>query len=151
MGSATSFYNAPLENFVSSFNFHIEPKWFDTYPPEMFVFTKNKAAIVDWGLSIYKVYFYFDTVENISLYVGVGNISMFVGYNAEKNKFGAFADVNVLSVGYQGLYVDASIAVVGVGVIFGWLDGEIRFKYDPPGWFGFDVSINIREIISDIF
>ena len=94
---------------------------------------------------------YFDEAEIYLLYASVGNVSAFAGYNIEKGKFGVFADANVLSAGYDGRYIDAGISVIGVGCIIGWEDKKLRFKVDPPGWFGFDFSIDFGQIIKDIF
>lgn len=123
----------------------------DTDWPSFLVFSNQKGALVDWGLSIYKGSLYFDIAENHSLYMGIGNVSAFIGYNVEKNKYGAFADVNVLSIGYDGIYIDAGVSVVGVGVILGWEGTKFRFKIDPPGWFGFELSIDFGQILKDIF
>lgn len=130
---------------------HWKNEWFATDWPSFLVFSKTKGALLDWGLSIYKGSLYFDEAENHSIYIGVGNISAFVGYNVEEDKYGVFADANVLSVGYDGRYIDAGISVVGVGFILGWEDKKFRFKIDPPGWFGFDISIDFGQIIKDIF
>ena len=51
----------------------------------------------------------------------------------------------------HSIYIDADISVVGVGFILGWEDKNFRFKIDPPGWFGFDISIDFGQIIKDIF
>lgn len=130
---------------------HWKNEWFATDWPSFLVFSKTKGALLDWELSIYKGSLYFDEAENHSIYIGVGNISTFVGYNVEEDKYGVFADANVLSVGYDGRYIDAEISVVGVGFILGWEDKKFRFKIDPPGWFGFDISIDFGQIIKDIF
>ncbi|MCI5745559.1 MAG: RHS repeat-associated core domain-containing protein, partial [Erysipelotrichaceae bacterium] len=130
---------------------HWKNEWFATDWPSFLVFSKTKGALLDWGLSIYKGSLYFDEAENHSIYIGVGNISAFVGYNVEEDKYGVFADANVLSVGYDGRYIDVGISVVGVGFILGWEDKKFRFKIDPPGWFGFDISIDFGQIIKDIF
>ena len=132
-------------------NIHWGQKWMDTDWPSFLVFSNQKGALVDWGLSIYKGSLYFDIAENHSLYMGIGNVSAFIGYNVEKNKYGAFADVNVLSIGYDGIYIDAGVSVVGVGVILGWEGTKFRFKIDPPGWFGFELSIDFGQILKDIF
>ena len=50
-----------------------------------------------------------------------------------------------------GENIDASISVVGVGFILGWEDKKFRFKIDPLGWFGFDISIDFGQIFKDIF
>ena len=139
-----------LKNNYSS-SVHWKNEWFATNWPSFLVFSKTKGALLDWGLSIYKGSLYFDEAENHSIYIGVGNVSAFVGYNVEEDKYGVFADANVLSVGYDGRYIDAGISVVGVGFILGWEDKKFRFKIDPPGWFGFDISIDFGQIIKDIF
>ena len=130
---------------------HWKNELFATDWPSFLVFSNTKGALLDWGLSIYKGSLYFDETENHSIYIGVGNISAFVGYNVEEDKYGVFADANVLSVGYDGRYIGAGISVVGVGFILGWEDKKFRFKIDPPGWFGFDISIDFGQIIKDIF
>ncbi|MBQ8324468.1 MAG: RHS repeat-associated core domain-containing protein [Clostridia bacterium] len=130
---------------------HWKDEWLSTDRPSFFAFTNSKAALVDWGLSIYKGSLYFDAAEIHSLYVSAGNVSAFAGYNVEKRKYGVFADANVLSVGYDGRYIDAGISVVGVGFILGWEGKKFRFKLDPPGWFGVDISIDFGQIIKDIF
>ncbi|MBR2956151.1 MAG: RHS repeat-associated core domain-containing protein [Clostridia bacterium] len=119
--------------------------------PQLLVFSINKGALIDWNMSIYKGTLHFGVAENPAIFVGVGNISAFVGYNVKENKYGVFADANVLSFGYDGRYVDASVSVVGVGFILSWEGGKFRFKFDPPGWFGFDISIDFGQIIEDIF
>ena len=116
-----------------------------------FVFSKTKSALVDGGLSIYKGSLYFDEAESHSIYIGVGNVSAFIGYNVKEDKYGVYADANVLSIGYDGRYIDAGISAAGVGFILGWEDGRIRIKIDPPGWFGLDISIDFGQILKDIF
>ena len=130
---------------------HFETEWFVIGLPSFLVFSPTKVAIADWGLSVFKSTFYFDTAENHSLYASTGNVSLFVGYNVEKEKYGVFMDTNVLSVGYDGRYIDAGISVVGVGLIVGLKNKKLRIKCDPPGCFGFDVSIDIGQIIKDVF
>ena len=130
---------------------HLKCEWFVTDVPTFFTFTNSKVALVDWGLSVFKGSLYFDKAEIYSLYVSVVNISTFAGYNIEEDKFGVFADANVLSAGYDGRYIDTDISAIGVGFILGWEDGKFRFKIDPPGWFGFGISIDFSQIIKDFF
>ena len=87
---------------------------------ENLVLSNIKGALLDWGLSIYKGSLFFDETENHSIVISAGNVSTFAGYNLESKKYGLFADVNVLSVGYDGRYIDTSISLVGVGLILGW-------------------------------
>ena len=54
-------------------------------------------------------------------------------------------------MGYDERYIDAGFFVVGVGFILGREDKKFRFKIDPPGWFGFEISIDFGQIIKDIF
>ena len=144
-------HNLRLIENKSFSSIHWENEWFATDWPSFLVFSKTKRALLDWGLSTYKGSLYFDEVENHSIYIGVGNVSAFVGYNVEKNKYSVFTDANILSVGYDGRYIDAGISIVGVGFILGWKDNKFRLKIDPPGWFGFDISIDFGQIIKDIF
>ena len=137
--------------FVRFSNLHWTNTFGSTNLPSFLAFSKTKGTLVDWGLSMYKGSLYFDETENHSVYIGIGNVSAFIGYNVEKKKYGVFADANVLSIGYDGRYIDAGISVVGVGVIIGWENGKIRIKIDPPGWLGFDISIDVGQILQDIF
>ena len=130
---------------------HWENQWFDTSLPSFFVFSTDKAALVDWSLSIYKGSLYLDEAENHALYISVGNASAFVGFNVEENIHGIFLDANVLSVGYEGRYIDAGISVVGVGFILGFENNKFRFKIDPPGFFGFEIAIDFGQIFKDVF
>jgi RHS repeat-associated protein len=132
-------------------NPHWTNTWFDTDVPSFFVFSNQKAALIDWGLSIYKGSLYFDQAENYSLYVFAGNISAYAGFNFEKNKAGIFVDANLVSFGYDGKYIDVEVSLVGVGFILGWEDSKFRFKFDPPGSFGFEISIDFGQIFKDWF
>ena len=143
--------SSALEAFSpKAFSIHTKSELLSTDWPSFFAFTSSKAALVDWEISIYKVSLNFDAAEIHSFYASLGNISAFAGYNIEEGKFGVFADANVLSAGYDGRYIDAGVSVVGVGFILGWEDKKFRFKFDPPGWFGVDISIDFGQIIKDI-
>ena len=126
-------------------------QWFDTGLPGVLIFSNKKAALFDWSFSLYKGALYFDKEENHSIYVSIANVSAFVGYNSEDAKFGVFADINVCTIGYDGKYVDASVSLIGVGFIIGLENGKLRIKLDPPGWFGFEISIDFGKIIQDLF
>ncbi len=139
----------PISNY--SYGAHWKNEWFVTDKPQFWVFLTSKVALVDWGMSIYKGSLYFDNAENYSLYISVVNASAFIGYSVDDQKYGIFADANLLSVGYDGRYIDASVSVVGVGLVLGFEDGKLRLKLDPPGWFGFDFSIDLSQIFRDIF
>ena len=129
---------------------HWIDQWIDTDLPSFLVFSNNNASLFDWGFSLYKGALYFDKEED-HLYVSLFNISAFAGYNYDNAKFGVFADVNLCEVGYDGKYVDASVSLVGVGFIFGIDNGKLKIKLDPPGWFGFEISIDFGKIIQDLF
>jgi hypothetical protein len=130
---------------------HWKEAWLDTGLPSFLIFSTGKAALVDWGLSIYRGALYFDEAENHSLYVAFGNVSVFAGFNVEKEKYGIFADANVLSAGYDGRYIDAGISVVGVGFVVGFENKKFRIKVDPPGFFGFEIAIDFGQVIKDLF
>ena len=140
----------PLVN-KSSSGIHWKNEYSTTNLPSFFIFSKTKGALLDWGLSVYKGSLYFNEAENHSIYIGVGNASAFIGYNVEKRKFGVFADAYLFSVGYDGRYVDAGISLVGIGFIFGLENKKLRIKLDPPGTPGIDISIDIGQIIKDVF
>ena len=129
---------------------HWIDQWIDTDLPSFLVFSNKNASLFDWGFSLYKGALYFDKEED-HLYVSLFNISAFAGYNYDNAKFGVFADVNLCEVGYDGKYVDASVSLVGVGFIFGIDNGKLKIKLDPPGWFGFEISIDFGKIIQDLF
>ena len=132
-------------------NIHWANQWFDTGVPGVLIFSNKKAALFDWSFSLYKGALYFDKEEYHSIYVSIANVSAFAGYNSEDAQFGVFADINVCTVGYDGKYVDASVSLIGVGFIIGLENGKLRIKLDPPGWFGFDISIDFGKIIQDLF
>ena len=81
--------------------------WLDTSIPDFCIFSNSKAVLLDWGLSFYKGSFILDGAKKHSLYATIGNITTFIGFNFEKHKFGVFGDVNLLSTGYDGRYIDA--------------------------------------------
>lgn len=135
----------------NTFSIHGKIKWFDTDWPDVFVFTSEKIALVDWDLSVVKASLYFDEKEEYSVYVSSGNASAFAGYDASKKKVGVFADVNVLSAGYDGKYLDAGVSLVGVGFIVGMENWKFSAKVDPPGFFGFEISIDFGKLYTDLF
>ncbi len=130
---------------------HWTNQWLDTGMPSFLVFSTGKASIVDWSLTVYKGSLYFDEAENHSLYVAFGNASAFAGFNVEKDKYGVFADANVLSAGYDGRYIDAGVSFVGVGFILGFKNKKFIIKVDPPGFIGFEIAIDFGQIFKDIF
>ena len=111
----------------------------------------NSFTLIDWGFSIYKGALYFDKSENHSLYISIGNASAFIGADHSQKKYAIMGDLNVLTVGYDGRYIDAGISVIGVGFIIGWENKKFRCKFDPPGWLGFDISIDFGQILKDLF
>ena len=74
-----------------------------------------------------------------------------IGFNFEKHKFGVFGDVNLLSNGYDGRYIDAEISFVGVGFIFGIENKKLRIKFDLPLVPGFEIAIDFGQMIKDFF
>ena len=94
---------------------------------------------------------YFDEAENHSIYIGVGNVTAFAGYDVENERIGVFADVYLFNVGYDGSYIDAGVSFVGVGFIFGIENKKLKIKIDLPGAPGIEISIDLGQIIKDIF
>ena len=130
---------------------HWKSGWGKLEKPEFLVFSTKKVALIDWNFPVYKTSLYFDEAETRSLYITIGNISAFVGCDVEKGKYGVFADAYVFDIGYDGKYFDASVSVAGVGFILAWENGSFRAKFDPPGWFGVDISVNFGQILEDLF
>ena len=146
-----AFYNLGIVENKTGSSVHWKNEWLATDLPSFFVFSNKKAALIDWGLSVYKGSLYFDEAENHSIYVKFLSFSSYAGYNVEEKKVGIFADANVLSVGFDGKYIDAGISVIGVGFICGWVGEKFIFKIDPPGWFGFEIAIDFGDIRKDLF
>ena len=63
---------------------HWGNQWFDTDWPSFLVFSTAKVALVDWGLSIYKGALFFDAAENHLVYIMLGNVSVFAGFDVKK-------------------------------------------------------------------
>ena len=140
---------------------HWKDKWFYTDDGNASI-SSGKDLIKNGGFnpnyslgsqdySIYKGWLYLDESENHALHISVGNASLFAGIKSEQQKFGVFFDMNVLTVGYDGKYIDAGVSVIGVGFIIGWENGIFVCKLDPPGWLGFEISINLVQILQDLF
>jgi len=140
---------------------HWKDKWFYTDDGNASISSgkdliKNGGFNLNYSLgsqdySIYKGWLYLDESENHALHISVGNASLFAGIKSEKQKFGVFFDMSILTVGYDGRYIDAGISVVGVGFIIGCENGTFVCKLDPPGWLGFEISINFLQIFQDFF
>ena len=94
---------------------------------------------------------YFDEAENHSIYIGVGNVTAFAGYDVENERICVFSDVYLFNVGYDGSYIDAGVSFVGVGFIFGIENKKLKIKIDLPGAPGIEISIDLGQIIKDIF
>lgn len=132
---------------------HWKNEWFSTDWPSFLVFSNEKKALVDWELSIYKGPLYFNEEENRSIYISAGYAELFAGYNEEKRKLGVFAEAYLFNVGYDGRYIDASVPLVGVGFVLAWDKKAMKFriKIDPLGSPGIDISIDIGQILKDVF
>ena len=64
-----------------------------------------------------------------------------------------FAEAYLFNVGYDGRYIDASVPLVGVGFVLAWDKKTMKFriKIDPLGSPGIDISIDIGQILKDVF
>lgn len=72
-------------------------------------------------MSIYKGSLYFDSNENHSLYVSLGNIGVFAGQVFPKDnkvRLGFDASANVIEIGYDGRIIDASVSVLSIGATY---------------------------------
>lgn len=90
-------------------------------------------------------------VETHSLYISGGNFATYVGVDFEEKEFGFRLDGNLLSVGYDGKYIDASVDFFGWGYFFYFDKGKSHVKIDPILTLEFTVSIDFGQIINDIF
>ncbi len=144
-------FNIVRTIFPNNSGIYWKSEWFSTNGPHFLVSSPTKKVLVEWGLSIHKKSLFFDEKEQQSIYIGLGNGSAFAGYNIEKDIYGIFLNANVSTIGYDGRYIDIGVSVIGIGVIFGWENKKLRLKVDPPGWFGFDISIDFGQIFKDLF
>ena len=58
---------------------------------------------------------------------------------------------DALEIGYKGKYIDVSTQFGGAGFICGWENKKFRFRFDPLGAPGIEISIDFWKIIKDIF
>lgn len=136
---------------------HWENKWFDTDWPTFLSLSNDGFEVVNWGLSIYKGSLYFDNNENHSLYVSLGNISVFAGIvfpkdssKDNKARFGFDASANVIEIGYDGRIIDASVSGLSIGATYLLKDGKFKLEYGY-GWWGWSVSIDFIELFKWLF
>jgi hypothetical protein len=134
---------------VASGNVHWKGKWFDTDWPGFLVLTRDGFEVMNWGLAIYKGSLYFDHAENHSVYVGIGNLSAYIGVNFEEG-IGIDASASVLAIGYDGRIIDASIEALSAGLTYMWKDWQFEFGYGV-GLYGWSVSIDFLALFKLLF
>ena len=150
IGSRTLGFRGPdISTKTNYLGGHRKATWFDTDWPSFFVLSKNEFEIVNWGLSIYKGAFYFDHNKNHSVYVGVGNASAYAGVNF-KEGIGIDVGANVVSIGYDGRVVDASIEGLTVGITYMYKDGKMELGIGA-GWIGWSFSIDFLALFNLLF
>ena len=138
-------------------NPHVKGKWFDTDWPTFLSLSNDGFEAINWSLSIYKGSLFFDNQENHSLYVSLGNISIFAGLvfpkdSSEDNKtrFGFDASASVIEIGYDGRIIDASVSGLTIGATYLFKDGKFKLEYGY-GWWGWSVSIDFIELFKWLF
>ena len=127
-------------------NPHWKNKWFDTDWPGLFVVSNSAVELINWGLTIYKGSLYFDNDEQHSIYNASLNLSVYAGFNFEKNKYGVELGGSVGRLGYDGRFIDVQVDFLTAKFFFIYEDGKL--KIDPGfGWVDFGISIDIAAII----
>ena len=146
--------NAGSSNY---WNPHWENKLVDTDWPTFLSLSDDGIEAVDWSLSIYKGSLFFDNQENHSLYVSLGNISIFAGIvlpkdssKDNKTRFGFDASASVIEIGYDGRIIDASVSGLTIGATYLLKDGKFKLEYGY-GWWGWSVSIDFIEVFKWLF
>ena len=138
-------------------NPHWKNQWADPDCPTLFLLSNDGFEVVSWGLSVYKGSYYFDNNENHSLYVSLGNISIFLGLvfpkdssKDNKARLGFDASANVIEIGYDGRIIDASVSGLSIGATGLFKNGKLKFEYGY-GWWGWSVSIDFIELFKLFF
>ena len=112
----------------------------------LFVVSNSAIELINWGLTIYKGSLYFDNDERHSIYNASLNLSVYAGFNFEKNKYGVELGGSVGRLGYDGRFIDVQVDFLTAKFFFIYEDGKI--KIDPGfGWVDFRISIDIAAII----
>ena len=136
-------------NVNNSWDPHWENNWLDTDWPAFFDLTDEGFEVVNWGLSLYKGSLHFDSYENHSLYVSVGNVGVYAGLNYKKG-IGFDAGASAIQIGYDGRIIDADVEFFTVGITYMYKDGAFEFGYGA-GWYGWSVGIDIVELCKLLF
>ena len=118
--------------------------------PEIFKTTREGIVFWGWDLTTYKGSFYFDKSECQSLYIDVGNVVTYAGLNIEDG-IGASAKANAISIGYDGIFIDVSIAffTVSAEAIVSQDEASVSLGCGVVGCP--DISVNYREMIEYLF
>ena len=148
LGTELATYTVP-DNIFTKFRPHWEWEWFATNGPSFGKVTNEGIVIVDGSVSIFKATFAFDENKERSIYYSIGNLEDYLGAHYDKG-IGLNMGVSVAAIGFDGKYIDAEVSMLtfGGGVIF--QDGKIKVNL-APGWIGFTLSVDIKNIMEQLF
>ena len=144
-------HNLGINKINYSSSVHWKNELFAKDWPSFLVLTNDSFNVLDWSISLYKGSLYLNEAETHSLYISGFNFDTYVGVDFKKKEFGFRLGGNLLSVGYDGKYIDASVDFVGWGYFLYFDNGELQVKADPLLIPGFAVSIDFGLIVKDMF
>ncbi len=133
------------------FNLDLDWDWITPDPSIEPRLITEGSAFINCPVSICQAKLYFDAKKMHSLYANLLSVSVFAGFDIDENMYGFFVDVGVVNLGYDGRYIDIGVSGAGAGLGLGWQDGELVAKYDPVGYWGVDASIDLAQMVKDLF
>ena len=150
MNTMLSTYKLPAVDFNTGssnyWNLHWVNKLVDTDWPGLFVVSNSAVELINWGLTVYKGSLYCDNDEQHSIYNASLNLSVYAGFNFEKNKYGVELGGSVGRLGYDGRFIDVQVDFLTAKFFFIYGDGKLKIDLGF-GWVDFGISIDIVAII----
>ena len=125
---------------------HWENSWVDTDKPTFLSLTNEGLELASWDLSIYGGSLFFDETQEQSVYVSAGNLGVYAGAHYE-NGIGFSGGGSVISLGYDGVFLDCSIEFITAEAACMYKDGKLSNKFGL-GFIGVGWSIDFAAIYS---
>ena len=122
-------------------------------------FSDSFVTINDSGLSVGGVdysawtgYIYLNKDKSRFLYLSLGNFTAFLGKLKDKGEqtnffAGGKLAASLLEIGYDGVYLNLSLPLVGIGWGAMINNGELDFSLDPPIWPGLNWDLDLGLIV----
>jgi len=120
----------------------LKTEWFFLDEPKFFHLTDEGLIVAGGSLSLLKTDIYKNEVDLWSIYASFGNISSEVKLDIINKQINADISTELFKIGYEGLFIDAEINILGlgcsanigadevsVGATLGLLGGDISIKY----------------------